>query len=64
MFTTQETLADELNGFMFKKSDSDDDNTWLESKYFHFVADQILSYLQSKRLLHPQLQQHDLSCCN
>lgn len=63
MFTAQETLTDELTGFMFKKSDSDDDNTWLESRDFHSVAAQILFYLQSKGLLHSQLQQHDVSCC-
>lgn len=61
MLTEKEQLADELTGFMYGKADCDDDHTWLESTYFHSVADQILSYLQSKKLLHPQLQQHDVS---
>lgn len=61
MLTEREQLADELTGFMFKKADSDDDNTWLESKDFHSVADQILSYLQSKDLIKCQLNKHNVS---
>ena len=59
MLTEMEKLTDMLAGFMYKQADSSDDNTWLESDKFHPVAEQILLWLQSKKLLLPQLNKHD-----
>lgn len=58
MFTEREQLRKEVEGLMYEAIAGAE--MALESNRFGFVADQILLYLQSKGVLHPQLQQHDV----
>lgn len=56
--TPKEEIIDKLTGHLFKHSDQGDEDSWLTSDKYHLAVGEMLDYLISQGLVHPDLIQH------